>query len=1020
MLNKFESILVAVLSSMKMSVQDYCDLETVDDGRSLVANDGSCASIVRFHGSKGILGEGDFKRLLNLVTGSLSIFLDHRGHQLQALFRRDLDGSEALVANAEQQHSTARRLQLDVHDLIDETVDRYSHYVYDEECYLVFWSRPSLLDPVEARLAQEQTNEFRKKNDWPATHDAQNLLRPISFLRDRHNAFVTKVVTDLCSAEFNCFAEILGLEDAVRAVRASVYPDLTGPGWSPALPGSHIPFRWKNNGRTEDLSEFLYPRLAEQIMTASAEVGATQNPQIPDPTTLRVGTRIYAPLFVSTPPREPKFFNHLFSALNRSDTTENGRARSMPFVLSVMIEGDGLGGTGLKHLFANLLGFTSEVNRNINLALKSLQERKRDGETIVKLRIAAMTWADYTPEGVRELRLRKSKVFRAVEGWGKSSVTERTGYVMDAFQTCCLGLTPRHFAPACPAPLYEALGLLPLTRPASPFSQGSIIFRSRDGKVLKYQRFASEQTTWITLIAGRPGYGKSVLMNSNNFESCLLPGITRLPFIGIIDIGISSAGFIDLVKDSLPENLQHLAIYKRLQNDEKDCINPMDTPLSKREPLPRGREFLKNFLTALVTPPEREGKAFEGMSTFVGRIIDLAYENKSDKLEKAQPSRYKPGHNRLIDEAVERLGLKIRPATLYWDLVDAFFKAEMYYEAEVAQRYAVPSMSDLAAIASSAEVKSEYGDTKAEGGRDIIPTFVTGVREAVADFPIFASATRFDLGSARVVSLDLQDVAVLGSAAATKQTSLMFMIARESFMKKVAYSREDLPFFNAMARPYFERMVNEIVDENKVMCMDEFHKTGGHPILQQQVLTDGREARKWNMEIVLASQLMEDFGDLCKIATTKFIMDSGTVETRRWMRENIGLTPVEEQGLMNFVHGPNADGSTFLAQFETKSAPFSQLFTLSPGAMRLWGLSTTAEDRKLRMMLYDAMPRQAARKLLAKRFPSGSCKKLVERRKAEQFADVEFVDDAMESTVIDRIAKDLINEYYEQPEHVLN
>lgn len=1020
MLNKFESVLVAVLSSMKMSVQDYCDLETVDDGRSLVANDGSCASIVRFHGSKGILGEGDFKRLLNLVTGSLSIFLDHRGHQLQALFRRDLDGSEALVANAEQQHSTAKRLQLDVHDLIDETVDRYSHYVYDEECYLVFWSRPSLLDPVEARLAQEQTNEFRRKSNWPATQDAQNLLRPISFLRDRHNAFVTKVVTDLCSAEFNCFAEILDLEDAVRCVRASVYPDLTGPGWSPALPGSRIPFRWKTNDRAEDLSEFLYPRLAQQIMTASAEVGTASNPQIPDPTTLRVGTRVYAPLFVSTPPREPKFFNHLFSALNRSDTTENGRPRSMPFVLSVMIEGDGLGGTGFKHLFANLLGFTSEINRNINLALKSLQERKRDGETIVKLRIAAMTWADYTPEGVRELRLRKSKVFRAVEGWGKSSVTERTGYVMDAFQTCCLGLTPRHFAPACPAPLYEALGLLPLTRPASPFAQGSIIFRSRDGKILKYQRFASEQTTWITLIAGRPGYGKSVLMNSNNFESCLLPGITRLPFIGIIDIGISSAGFIDLVKDSLPENLQHLAIYKRLQNDEKDCINPMDTPLTKREPLPRGREFLKNFLTALVTPPEREGKAFEGMSTFVGRIIDLAYESKSDKLEKAQPSRYKPGHNRLIDDAVQKLGLKIMPATLYWDLVDAFFRAEMYYEAEVAQRHAVPSMSDLAAIASSAEVKSEYGETKAEGGRDIIPTFVTGVREAVADFPVFASATRFDLGSSRVVSLDLQDVAVLGSAAATKQTSLMFMIARESFMKKVAYSREDLPFFEAMARPYFERLVNEIVDENKVMCMDEFHKTGGHPILRQQVLTDGREARKWNMEIVLASQLMEDFGDLCKIATTKFIMDSGTVETRRWMRENIGLTPVEEQGLMNFVHGPNADGSTFLAQFETKSAPFSQLFTLSPGPMRLWGLSTTAEDRKLRMMLYDAMPRQAARKLLAKRFPSGSCKKLVERRKAEQFADADFVDDAMESSVIERIAKDLINEYYEQPEHALN
>lgn len=1020
MLEKFESILVTVLSSVKMSMQDYCDIETVDEGRNIVTTDGSFASIVKFHGSKGILGEAQFKRLLSLVTGSLSIFLDHRGHQLQAVFRRDLDGRSALVSNAEQQHSTAKRLQLDVHDLIDETVDRYGEYVYDEECYLVFWSRPSLLDPVEGKIFQEQVNDFRKANNWPATRDAQNLLRPITFLRDRHNAFVSKVVSDLCSPEFNCFAETLDLSAALRAVRASVYPDLVGQGWEPALPGTKIPFRWKENSRVEDFSEFFYPRIAEQIMTAGAEIGSHKNPQIPDPTTIRVGSRIYAPVFVSAPPREPKFFNHLFAALNRSETTENGRPRSMPFTLSVMIEGDGLNGTGFKEMFASLLSFTSETNRNINLAIRNLKERKRDGETMVKLRIAAMTWADYTPEGVRELRLRKSKVFRAVEGWGKTSVTERTGYVMDAFQTCCVGLTPKHFAPACPAPLYDALGLLPLTRPASPFARGSIIFRSRDGKILNYQRFASEQTTWITLIAGRPGYGKSVLMNSNNFESCLLPGITRLPFIGIIDIGISSAGFIDLVHDSLPEKLRHQAVYKRLQNSKHDCINPMDTPLTKREPLPRAREFLKNFLTALVTPPEREGKAFEGMSTFVGRIIDLAYLSKSDRIEKAQPNRYKPGHNKVLDDAVQELGLRVRPATTYWELVDAFFKVEKYYEAEIAQRFAVPTLSDLAAVASSEDVKSEYGSTKAEGGREIIPTFITGVREAVGDFPIFANVTMFDLGPARVVSLDLQDVAMLGSASAKKQTSLMFMIARESFMKKVAYSREDLPFFDEMARPYFTRMVNEIVDENKVLCMDEFHKTGGHPILREQVLTDGREARKWNMEIVLASQLMEDFGDLCKIATTKFIMDSGTVETRRWMRENIGLSDVEEQGLMNFVHGPNADGSTFLAQFETKSSPFSQLFTLTPGPMRLWALSTTAEDRKLRMMLYDAMPRDAARKLLAKRFPSGSCKKLVERRKAEQFADVEFVDDAMESTVIEKIATDLINEYYEQPEYALS
>lgn len=74
---------------------------------------------------------------------------------------------------------------------------------------------------------------------------------------------------------------------------------------------------------------------------------------------------------------------------------------------------------------------------------------------------------------------------------------------MIAFQTNALGLTTQHIGEPCPAPLDDAIALLPLTRPASPFSTGSTIYRSLDGKILRYQRFSSEQTTWITLISGR-------------------------------------------------------------------------------------------------------------------------------------------------------------------------------------------------------------------------------------------------------------------------------------------------------------------------------------------------------------------------------------------------------------------------------------------------------------------------------------------------------------------------------------
>lgn len=1016
MSGKLEAVLLHVIGLLKTDVEDYCDLETIDGGRAIVAQDGSLASIVRFNGTKSVLGREQFERLIQLLDGSFSVYFKNRGHQLQVVFRRDLDARGALERNAIQQRSTADRLSLGIHDLIDESVEKYSQYVYDEDCYLVFWSRPALLDTVEAKLATQATNEFRKESNWPATSDAQNLLRPISYLRDRHLSFVSKITDDLSSPEFGCSVDVLDVDDALRSVRRSVYPDLTRDDWKAAIPGTKIPFRWKSNGDIEDMSELLYPPLPRQIMTATAEIGKNGSENLPDSNTVRVGSRVYAPLMVAVPPREPQYFNTLFNSLNRAETRENGVTRALPYSISFMLESDGMSVMAFKSIFASLLSITSEQNRNINLAARALSEYRRDGGCIVKLRIAAMTWAGIDPDGIKELALRKSKLWRTLEGWGNPVVLERTGNPMIAFQTNALGLTTKHIGEPCPAPLDDAIALLPLTRPASPFSTGSTIYRSLDGKILRYQRFSSEQTTWITLISGKPGSGKSVLMNNNNVECCLMPGITRLPYIGIIDIGVSSSGFIDLIRDSLPENMRHLAIYKRLQNSERDCINPMDTPLGKREPLPKDREFIKNFLSILVTPPERRGKPYEGMSNFVGRMIDLAFQKKSDRLEKASPETYKPGHNAGVDEAVAKLGYKILPATTYWELVDALFKAGYIYEAEVAQRYAVPTLNDLVGVASSEEVEAEYGGVMAEGNRPLIKAFSLGIREAVGDYPIFSSHTRFDIGSARVISLDLQDVAIIGSDSAYKQTALMYMIARQSFMKKVAFSKEDLPYFDNLYKPYYDRLINDIVDENKVLCMDEFHKTGGHDGLKLQVLTDGREARKWNLEIILASQLMEDFGELTKIATALFILDSGTEETRRWLRDNIGLKPVEESALVNYVHGANAHGATFLARFSTKNATYSQLFTMTAGAMRLWALSTTAEDRKLRGLLYESMPRQQARRLLAKRFPGGSCKKLVERLKEDTFRGADFVDEDMESSVIERLAKELIHEYYNSTE----
>lgn len=1012
-MGKLTAISLKILSLLKTSSHDYCELETVDGPQCLVAKDGSLATILRFNGMKTMPSIADHKTLVRKLTSTFDTFYKDRGHQTQIIFRRDLDATSTLKTTALNQMRTANALRMDVGDLINETTDALLKYVYDESCYFVLWSRPSLLDPIELKRYQRKTQELRNENDWPTTKNAQDLFRPISYLYDRHITFASKIADDLASAEYGCSLDTLGVEEAIRIIRSSVVPDQISSSWSPHIPNPkrRPSLQWKDNDDLDDLSEIMYPTLSSQIMSASGQIGG--NELLPDPSTVQIANRVYAPALVEIHQQELKPFTELFSTLNRAETVVNGRSRCIPYSVSFMLTSDGLSGDHLKYFLSAILFFTSTTNRNINDAKRAMSEYVRDGGAVCKLQIGAMTWCDNNKEGIEELALRKSKLIRAIEGWGKQTVIDKTGDPMDGFATNAIGLAPRHIGNGCPAPMYDALYMLPLARPASAFKRGHMLYRSLCGKVLPYQRFSSEQTTWITTISGKPGSGKSVMMNNANFEACLMPGLKKLPYIGIIDIGISSLGFVDLIKDSLPHELQYQVVYKRLQNTEQYAINPFDTSLGLRKPLPSASVFIKNFITTLVTPPERDGKPYTGMTNFVSRVIELAYQRCDPANEKAHPKRYARNLNERLDEAVDKLQFTVKPSTTYWELVDALFQSGYVYEAEIAQRFAVPDLNDLTKVAADSIIKDEYGEMITDG-RPLIQTFMVGIKEAITEYPMFRGHTQFDIGSARVVSLDLQDVAIKGSQAATKQTALMYLIARQSFMSKVAYSNEDLVHIPKLYKEHYNKKVSELIDAYKIMCFDEYHKTKGHPMLQEQILTDGREARKWNLEIVLASQILEDFGDITNIATTNIILDAGTRKTQQYASEQIGLSPVAIDAMRRSVNGPRSYGATMLAQVHTKDAIYTQLYTLTLGSMRLWSLSTTAEDRKLRDLMYKRIPDKAvARKLLAEAFPNGSCKSYVESMKSRIHGD-EYVDENSLNSVIEQVANRLIERHHTQ------
>jgi intracellular multiplication protein IcmB len=1000
-----EAALLGLMAGMKTDATDLCCLDSTAGKYAMVADNGAICSIIEIDGCTSILSSNDYVDSLGDLANKLTPLFNKKGHALQFFFSRDLDASQLLDTRAAIQRATASKLEMGINDLIDNSASFLRNYVYAEKNLLVVWSYRALLDSAEAKISSKDRMDFLNKHELPPYKDGQDPTKGSRYVVERHQTAVDSILMALKSCT-QLQSELLSNEDSLRAIRQFIYPQ-SSPHWMPKTTENHKKPLF--NGKvSEDVSWSLPPRISHQLMSSEIEQGAKNNAALRDPNTIRLGGRLFAPVVVSVP--ADNFFNDLFNTLVRSSTEHDGRVRSMPFCLSVIMQTGSRTAANINSTMATIVQFAGFHNKNIRLGTSYLNDAASD-TPILDMRIMACTWADNDDNGQSLLSLRKSKLLRALESWG-AQATERTGRAAVALSALSPALDNRwSIAPSLLAPLHEAVKILPLTRPASPFKTASSVFRSIDGKPMRYQRFSDQQTSWVTLVSGRMGFGKSVLCNSLNFDATLSADLKNLPYFCIIDIGISSSGFRDLVAQSLPKNKQHLARYCRIQNTRENSVNPLDTPLGLRKPLPRNRQFMTNFVTALVTPAELRGKAPERMSSLVGRIIDASFEMVSDKSAKGQPRLYRYGHDKILDAAVVgELGLSQGAQVTYWALVDAFFDKRNLAMATRAQYYAVPTLNNLVTIANMPELRDEYQDIKTTGSTPILSVFTTGVREAVGEYPIFSEHTRFDIGSSRITIFDLQDVAAKGTDSDFKRTSLMYLIARECFMKKIAFSTEDLISIPDKFNGFYSQLIKSIIDENKVLMLDEYHKTDDNPILREQILTDTREGRKWRLEIMVASQLHSDFGDLAKVASTHLILDAGTQETVKWLTDNIGMSNAEIIALKNHAHGATSEGSTMLGIFSTKRARISQLLTLSIPPQVLWALSTSAQDRKLRTLLCVEFDAPVARALLAKRFPNGSCGSYIEAQ-AEKANIKNFDGDDDNSTLVEELAKEMIADY---------
>lgn len=976
-----EDFAAPLFSLLKQPLETFVRLETSDDETTLVADDGSLISFLRIDGCRQIIGDAEYANIVEQATLKLGARFDRPGHAMQIYFMRDPGRAQSdLEELIRPSELAANGAALDLGDVFEERKRHLPGFLASEEIFFVLWSRPTALTKSESERGKKE----RTKIEWVVASEAQYPFSAISALRTRHRAYVGAIADAV--DELGIQASLLEVHEALNYVRGSIYPSRSHKGWRPCLPGDPIPTRMPQS--ETDFSDVLWPPLRRQLCTGDAESISAS--------VVRIDDLVWSGVDVSLAPMDPTPFPKLLARLVES---------RVPFRISFLVESGGIHGAALRKMIASILGFSNDSNKQIKKSIEALEELSRD-EPVVRLRISLATWAPHDKTDLLEERL--SLLIQATESWGYCQVSQNAGDPLEAVMSSALGLSCASTAPPAVAPLEDVVRLLPWQRPSSPFETGAIMFRTPDGRVWPYQTGSTLTTTWFDLIFAQPGAGKSVLMNALSFGTCISPGMSTLPYIAVIDIGPSSSGLISMLRDGLPPERRHEAAHYRLQMAPEYAINPFDTQLGCRHPLSVERAYLVELLTLLATPPGQQAP-YDGMPQLAGLVVDEMFRWRADEGANCEPRPYLSGIDAEVDEALRRYNVHLPGEPLWWDVVDALFQAGAVHEAGLAQRNATPTLADSVTAARRPQIRALLEETRigasAEG---VIHAFERMMAAAIREYPILAGVTQFDISDAKVCALDLGDVAPQGDETADRQTAIMYMLARHALVRHWWLGEDALRYIPQGYRQHHERRLRDIRETPKRLCYDEFHRTSKSRAVRAQVVRDVREGRKWGVQIVLSSQLLDDFDDqMVDLATGVWILGAAISERAvESAQQRFGLSETAKWVMKNKLTGPRASGAPVLLVLGTNEGRYEQFLINTLGPIEIWALSTSAEDVAIRNRLYARLGADRARQILAQQYPGGSARRDI-RRRVTAMIDRGEVESAATNTVIEQIVTEL-------------
>lgn len=981
----------------KTHVSNYCQLETcrhTGDEYDLVTKEGGLLTAFEIKGTYSIMGEVNSHSQLESLVDGLSSTMKRPGHRIEFVFRRDpLNSREALRRSIDGALRTMRKLDLDLEAMIKERGALLEKKTVLETCYMVLVTYPQAMHPDILKESQKEKLEIAKRNGGikPGLN-AQSPYAEIPGIEMIHSGFVSQVISKM--QERLSISKLTNREYLLQLRKLITQYD-TSDQWRPYLTGDAIPARLVDDTpMAGDLTSIMAPALAEQLFSRKPRQSDV------DPTIVDNGEWFVAPVMVDQRPQNVKFFSDLFSSIDRN----------VPWQFSFSIDSGSEKVTSMisrKRSFASFVAFASSENKLIRDGAESLLNIAVNN-VMVSAKMTFSTWG----KSLEETRRNKSKLKSAIEAWGQLQVIEERGDAVEAWLNTMPGFSGKKLATPIPLTVEEFIAMAPLTRPVSPWPEGTMLYRTIDEKVFPYMPGSNLQAANMEIVFAPPGFGKSFYLAAANMGLITKPGNEILPRIGILDIGFSSAMFVNMVKDSLPPEKKYLAQAFKLEMDARYAVNFFDTPLGCQQPLKVDREFVINMMTLLCTPAGRK-EPISRMPELISNLVDEMYQYFS---EDNNPHFYEPGIDMAVDEALEKYQIRVQEGSSWWRVVRLLFKQGLHKEATLAQRYAMPTLNDATTVLTQAtSIRDVYGKSMVDnGGETLIDYLKTMLISAVNDYPILSVPTVFSLGDARIVSIDLMSVARDGSDQAEKKTGVMYMLGRQiicrDFYRKAKHTLPEIP---EEYRTYHKRIMERDETIPKKFCMDEFHRTASVPAVRKQAVVDIREGRKYGVHVSLLSQLMEDFDPaMIKLVNNVIILSKGTTDMgANEIKEMFGPSQDAMKAMGRWLTGPGPEGSSmlYLGQLKSETAPrVEQVIRLTLGPTEMWAYSTTPEDVKLRDNLSERIGLSNALSILGKAYPKGSASSDIQKMMFDGGAEMDEAnpDNSIYDILVDKLVKE--------------